>query len=123
MWLKMCIKKCCLTCALFPQDNEEHELDSACCEYVPLDMDDEGNELRDEILIKLYGVEYLRNYYDDEEYEELYGGCEGFDEYKSKIGSRSPEDDEPWVVNETPYRDKRGLKVCEFFVNERGEEL
>lgn len=117
------IKRCCKTCAFFPQNNEAHELDPACKEYVSLDLDQCYDEIRDSILITLYGVEYLRNYYDEEEFEERYGWAVDLEEYQSKTGSTCPEDDEPWVVNETPYTDENGLKVCEFYVDGKGVEL
>ena len=106
-----------MTCAFFPQDNEEHELDSACKEYVALDLDRCSEMMRDSILIKLYGVEYLRNYYDEEEFEEQYGWAIGMEGYASKTGSSSPKDDGPWIVNETPYTDENGLKVCESYID------
>lgn len=117
------IRRCCATCSYFPGDNEEHELDVACCEYEPLDLDRMDPMIRDSILIKLYGAGYLRNYYDEEEFEDLFGGLEDLEEYSSKTGSTCPADDGPWVVNETPYVDRRGLKVCEFLVDKNGKVL
>ena len=87
------VRKCCLTCSFFPGCNEEHELDVACSEYDPVDLDDMETIIRDSILITLYGAEYLRNYYEEEEFEEYYGGCVGLEGYESKTGSTCPEDD------------------------------
>lgn len=117
------IRRCCLTCSFFPGFNEEHELDAACKDYKPLDIDDIDEITRDGILIKLYGVEYLRNYYDDEEFDELYGWQVGIEGSQSKTGSRCPEDDGPQIVNETPYVDENGLRVCEFFLDGQSGEL
>lgn len=119
----MGIKRCCLTCAYFPGFNEEHELDATCKDYRPLDIDKIDEMTRDEILTKLYGVEYLRNYYEEDEFDELYGWKVEMEEFSSRNGSRCHEEDGPQTVNETPYVDKNGLRVCEFLLDGQSGEL
>lgn len=66
-------KKCCLTCSYYPCPYSKGELDEPCEDYDPLVFDYGNVKYRDDVIIKLYGLDALREFYSDEEMEDYFG--------------------------------------------------
>ncbi|WII08003.1 hypothetical protein PED39_02065 [Methanomassiliicoccales archaeon LGM-RCC1] len=66
-------KKCCLTCACYLCPDSKGKLCGPCGDYTPLVFDNGNIEHRDSVIIELYGLDALRDLYDEDEFEEYYG--------------------------------------------------
>ena len=62
-------KKCCLTCSYYPCPYSKGELDEPCEDYDPLVFDCGNVEYRDDVIIRLYGLDALREFYSEKRWK------------------------------------------------------